>query len=139
MTPGQIASYKAACAEYGPVANAPAAELTPDERRQAQQLQAHRVLMLLMDRVPLQLPFTNWTISRDGIRAMYSQHQQGAPEPRGAMRRLAAEMLGFEHAVRTHDAQADKISVVGEIEGIRCELWVLVDRCACDCHEGGAR
>lgn len=111
--------------------------MTPDEKRRHEQLRAHRALMLLMERVPLQLPFTNWTIADypTHIAAMYSKSRKGAPEARSAMRRLVKALGdGWELAVKIHDASNEKITVVGEIEGVRCELWVLVDRCTCDCH-----
>lgn len=109
--------------------------MTPDEKRQHEQLRAHRALLLLMERVPLQLPIASWTIDSRGIEAMYNQHRKGTPKPRSAMRQLVKALGdGWTHTVRTHDPKHDKINVVGEIEGVRCELWVLVEHCTCDCH-----
>ena len=112
-------------------------DLTPGDLHRHESRRRIHALSLLMERVPAELPFINWTI-RDyptEILAMYSSSRQGATDARSAMRR-AARVLGdgWERTVRTHDSGSDRISVVGEIDGIRCELWVLVDRCACDCH-----
>jgi hypothetical protein len=112
-------------------------DMTPDQLHRHEMRKRAHALSTLMQQVPAELPFTNWTI-RDcpiEILAMYSSSRAGAADARSAMRRVARVLGdGWERTVRTHDSGSDRVSVVGEIDGIRCELWVLVDRCTCSCH-----
>lgn len=115
-----------------------AAALTAAEESRLALLDAYRALNELIGRVPLDIPIADWRIHRDGISAMHNKHEKRGDDPHATMRRLAAA-LGFERTVRPHDGSYDKISVLGSIDGVRCEIWVLVKPCHCTCHAAVAQ
>lgn len=109
--------------------------MTPDEKRQFETMRAHRMLGLLIQRIPADVHMYELTMRHDGISAM--PHKSGTDdEQRILIRRLAALLDGFEYTDRPHDSSRDRVAAVGEIGGVRVELWSLVDQCQCHCHGG---
>lgn len=118
------------------------AEQDPDEKRVNQQLRAHRAMGLLMQLIPADMPFTAWTITGEGVDAMYNVHPHNASDSqaRTDLRRLARILDGFEFSERPHLGGQNKARIVGTVSGVDVELWVLVHPCTCHCHAGdGAR
>jgi hypothetical protein len=108
--------------------------MTPDEKRQHDAFIAHRALGLLMQRIPVDVPITRWSIEGFDIEAELNDLPFTKAQVRSTMRR-AAKALGFEYTARPFSTERDKISVIGSVDGVtRCEIWVLVDPCVCSCH-----
>lgn len=118
--------------------------MTPDEARQYQTLRAHRALGLLMQRVPISIPFWRWSISAGihtaidntlGIEATLGDIPNGHAS-RAAVMGLS-EQFGLDYVEKPHLNGKNIVSATGFYAGVPVKFYDLVEPCACGC--GGAR
>lgn len=111
--------------------------MTPDEQRQFESLRMQMLLGRLIHMIPVDVPVFEYIIRGGEIQAMPKKPGTD-DEQRFVMRRLA-KVLGFEYTDRPHNGSKDRIAAVGEIDGVRVELWNLVSPCHCSCHSEVAK
>lgn len=105
--------------------------MTADERRQFEQLRAHRALGLIMQRVQLNIPVFDWLIRANAIEIMIggllSDHEKRARIM------LLAEQFGFEYTETKHGASQNMVAASGIYGETPVRFWQLVAPCSCGC------
>lgn len=116
--------------------------MSPEERRQYEMLRAHRVMGLLMQRVPLDIPMTRWSVGDSllGFRvALVVEGSVGIMPTdhasRAAVMKLA-EQLNLTYSEEPHGDSRNIVSATGRYNGVHVKLFDLVKPCTCGC--GGA-
>lgn len=127
MTPGQIASYKAACAEYG----------SPAERVEAR----------FKAEMPADIVICKYDV--DGDTHINAQLDFGWYADSSARLRRIAELFGLEYVESTSKYTPGRIELIsaGVIDGVNVRFWDNVPvrtpkprripSCTCDCHTAG--
>lgn len=107
--------------------------MSPDEKQQYEMLRAHRVLGLLIQRIPLSTPMWRWAICSDGSHAIEGTLAVTASghESRAHLMALA-EQLGLDYSEKPHINGKNIVSAVGVYAGVRVKLLDLVKPCACE-------
>lgn len=114
--------------------------MTPDERRQHETMQAARVQLLLMQRVPMSLPVWRWSVisgvtkvgdPRIGVEGhlgvMPSDHAS-----RAAVMKLA-EQFGLDYVEKPHSEGKNSVTATGFYAGVSVRFFDLVEPCPCGC------
>lgn len=118
---------------------------TPDESRQYQTMQAARVQLLLMQRVPMRLPVYDWSI-RSGINNVADRtpgvvvHLGALPSDHASRAAIMglAEQFDLEYAEEPNGNGQNIVTAAGIYAGVPVKFLDLVEPCACGCG-GGVR
>lgn len=127
MTPGQIASYKAARAQYS---------VSADEARRGEEMRAHRVLLELMEQVPAGIRIGTWSIQGDTLDILLNGSRLTGHDIRGRVMQLA-EQFGFVYDEADHGYGRNQniVTAAGSYKGVPVKFWRLVPPCSCgDCE-----
>lgn len=131
MTPGQAASYKATRAELD---GDPTALANLARKRRDAEVRAHRVLGLLMQRVPAGIRVGVWAVTNHhAVDVMLGGHTLTGHEVRANVMMLA-EQFGLDYFATQHTETRDTVMVAaaGLYEGVPVKFWYLVAPCACE-------
>lgn len=131
MTPGQIASYKAARDYYSSSA--------VEQRQRDEELRICQVLGSLMQRVPVMTRIGSWTILHHGIDVRLGGYGSSDHQHRAHMMMLAEQFdLTYVEGEVEHDPARNMVAATGNYEGVPVKFWRYVAPCTCgDC--GAAR
>lgn len=130
MTPGQIASYKAARDYY----SSPSVE----QRQRDEELRVNQVLGSLMRRVPVEIRIGSWTILHHGIDVRLGGYGESDHEHRAHMMMLAEQFdLKYTEGEVEHDPAQNMVTATGDFEGAPVKFWRYVAPCKCgECGAG---
>lgn len=106
--------------------------MSPDERRQYDQLRAHRVLGQILMRIPLSIPVPDLVIRGGALELLVTG--AGGDHAKRANVMALGEQFELDYTETPHgDGSLNWVAATGTYSGVRVKFWQLVDPCDCGC------